>query len=195
MEKKMGKLQRLRTRWKNKNKKEFFATYLYSFVIHTRMDRLIGDKTYLKLFYYVKEGKKLNLKNPKTLNEKLQWLKLYDHNPLYTTLVDKYAVKKYVADKIGVGYIVPTLGVWKDFDSIDFNSLPNQFVLKCTHDSGSVIVVKEKETLDKLAAKMKLEKSLKENYYLCGREWPYKNVEPRIIAEKYITSKIRLGGG
>lgn len=128
----------------------------------------------------------LNLHSPKSYNEKLQWLKLYDHNPLYTTMVDKYAAKKYVADIIGEKYIIPTLGVWDKFDEIDFDSLPDQFVLKCTHDSGGLVICKDKKTFDLQRAKDKIESSLQTDYYLLGREWPYKNVPRRIIAEKYM---------
>lgn len=131
-------------------------------------------------------GYKLNLYNPQTFSEKLQWLKLYDHNPLYTTLVDKNAVKEYVAGIIGEEYIIPTLGVWEHFDDINFDELPNRFVLKCTHDSGSVTVCADKHTFDKEKAKIKLEKALKRNYYYHGREWPYKNVKPQIMAEEYL---------
>lgn len=131
-------------------------------------------------------GKKLNLKNPQTFNEKLQWLKLYNRNPEYTKMVDKYEVKKYVADKIGEEYIIPTLGVWNKFEEIDFDTLPQQFVLKTTHDSGGVVICRDKSSFDYEAAKKKLNTSLKNNFYYMGREWPYKNVKPRIIAEKYM---------
>ncbi len=147
---------------------------------------ILPDEAYISWHYRVSFGKKLNLKNPKTYNEKLQWLKLYDRNPIYTTLVDKYAVKRYVASIIGEEYIIPTLGVWDKFDDIDFNKLPNQFVFKCTHDSGGLVICKDKKHFDKNKAKEKINKSLKTNYYLCGREWPYKNVKPRIIAEQYM---------
>ena len=146
----------------------------------------IPDYIYLKMLYKHRTGKKLNLKKPTTYNEKLQWLKLYDRKPEYTRMVDKYEAKKYVADKIGKEYIIPTLGVWDSFDDIDFNQLPNQFVLKCTHDSGGLVIVQDKESFDIDLARNKIEKSLKSNYYLRGREWPYKNVKPRIIAEKYM---------
>ena len=135
-------------------------------------------------------GYPLNLRNPQTFNEKLNWLKLYNRNPLYTTLVDKYTVKKWVADKIGEQHVVPTLGVWEKFDDIDFNKLPNQFVLKCTHDSGGLIIVKSKDNLDRNVAKSKINESLKKNFYYQCREWPYKNVPPRIIAEKYMEDKL-----
>ena len=149
----------------------------------------LTDKAYLKFMYRVRMGKKLNLKNPQTFNEKLQWLKLYDRKPEYTVMVDKEAVKQYVADKIGAEYIIPTLGVYNNFDEIDFDKLPNQFVLKSTHDSGGVIICKEKSTLDKIMAKEKIERSLKTNYFWRGREWPYKNLKPRIIAEKYMVDE------
>lgn len=147
------------------------------------------DDEYLRRKYRQMIGKELNLENPKTFNEKLQWLKLYDRRPEYTMMVDKYAVKNYVAKTIGEQYIIPTLGVWKKFEDIDFSSLPNQFVLKCTHDSGGVIICKDKKKLNFNQVKNKLENNLKHNFYLMGREWPYKNVEPRIIAEKYIIDK------
>lgn len=151
-----------------------------------KITRFIPDEPYLKIVYRLRLGKKLNLDNPQTFNEKLQWLKLHDRNPIYTIMVDKYEAKKYVANIIGEEYIIPTLGVWNHFDEIDFDKLPNQFVLKCTHDSGGLVIVRDKKTLDKKAAKKKIEKSLKRNFYWKGREWPYKNVEPRIIAEKYM---------
>lgn len=149
----------------------------------------MSDKWYLCLLYYFRTGKKLNLDHPQTFNEKLQWMKLYDRQPLYTTLVDKYAVKEYVSKKIGSQYIIPTFGVWDKFDDIDFCKLPNQFVLKCTHDSGGLIICKDKSKLDIVAAKHKIEKSLKTNFYLLGREWPYKDVPRRIIAEEYKEDK------
>lgn len=148
--------------------------------------KCIPDSIVLKREFRLRMGKCLDLKNPCTFNEKLNWLKLYDRNPLYTTLVDKYSVKKWVADKIGSQHIVPTLGVWDKFDDIDFDKLPNQFVLKCSHDSGGLVVVKDKSKLDVNAAREKINKSLGENFYYVGREWPYKNVPPRIIAEKFL---------
>lgn len=147
---------------------------------------LMSDELYLRRLYKLVFGKELDLENPKTFNEKLQWLKLYDRKPEYTTMVDKYAVKQYVANKIGDEYIIPTLGVWDNFDDIDFNTLPKRFVLKCTHDSGGLVICKDKSKLDIKKAKSKIEKSLKTNFYLVGREWPYKNVKPRIIAEQYM---------
>lgn len=144
------------------------------------------DEKFIKRVFKAKLGYSLNLDNPQTFNEKLQWLKLHDRMPIYTTMVDKYAVKDYVASVIGAEYIIPTLGVWDSFDEIDFDSLPDQFVLKCTHDSGGLIIVKDKTKLDKTAARNRIEKSLKTNYYYLGREWPYKDVKPRVIAEAYM---------
>ncbi len=146
----------------------------------------MNDKTYLKIAYKIKIGKKLNLDKPQTYNEKLQWLKLYDRNPMYTKMVDKYEVKKIVSELIGEQYVIPTYGVWNHFDEIDFSKLPDQFVLKCTHDSGGIVICKDKSRLDKKAAKKKIEKCLKHNFFYGQREWPYKNVQPRIIAEAYM---------
>ena len=146
----------------------------------------MSDEDYIKRKYKLSFGKELNLDSPQTYNEKLQWLKLNYRKPVMTAMVDKYEVKKYIADLIGDEYIIPTLGVWERFEDIDFDKLPNQFVLKCTHDSGGVIICKDKSELDKIKAQKKLEKCLKMNYYYQNREWPYKDVNPRIIAEQYM---------
>lgn len=134
-------------------------------------------------------GKKLNLKNPQTYNEKLQWLKLYDRKPEYIKMVDKYEVKEYVASIIGKEYTIPTLGVWEKFEDIDFEKLPNQFVLKCTHDCGGLVICKDKQNLDIASAKEKINRCLKRNYFWAMREWPYKLVKPRVIAEAYMEDK------
>lgn len=144
------------------------------------------DDEFLKLKFKYSMGKELNLDNPNTFNEKIQWLKLYDRKPIYTIMVDKYEVKQYIADTIGKEYVIPTLGIYDSFDEIDFDSLPNQFVLKCTHDSGGLAICRDKTAFDKKKAKKKIEKSLKNNFYKKGREWPYKDVKPRIIAEQYM---------
>lgn len=146
----------------------------------------MSDKLYIKIMYYCIMNRKIDLNNPKTFNEKLQWLKLYNRNPLYTTMVDKYEVKKYVADIIGEEYIIPTIGIYNNFDEIDFNKLPNKFVIKCTHDSGGVVVCKDKTKLNIKEARKKINKCLKRNFFYVGREWPYKNVKPRIIIEEFI---------
>lgn len=154
------------------------------------LKKLIPDKVFLEYEFKKTIGRSLNLRNPQTFNEKLQWLKLYDRKPIYTAMVDKYEAKKYVANIIGDQYIIPTIGVWNNFDEIEFDSLPLQFVLKTTHDSGGVVVVKDKRKLDIDSARSKIEKSLRRNYYYSlGREWPYKNVKPRIIAEKYMSDE------
>ena len=151
--------------------------------------RRIPDKLYLEMLYQVRMGEKLNLKNPVTFDEKLQWLKLYDRKPEYTKMADKYEVRKYVTDKLGEEYLIPLLGVWNQADEIDFTVLPEQFVLKCTHDSGSVIICRDRERFNEAEAREKLRKTLSTNYYYPSREWPYKDIKPRIIAEKYMTDE------
>lgn len=155
----------------------------------------LSDEEYLKRMFKARMGYELDLSNPQTFNEKIQWLKLHDHNPLYTTMVDKYAVKQYAASIIGEQYIIPTLGVWERFEDINFDSLPSQFVLKCTHDSGGIVIVKDKNHLNLKVARKKINRSLKYNYFYFGREWPYKNVKARILAEEFLedhaTSELR----
>ena len=147
----------------------------------------MDDETYLKLLFRYSMGYPLDLEHPKTYNEKLQWLKLHDRKPLYTQLVDKLEVKKYVADKIGPEYVVPVIaGPWDSVDEIDFDALPDQFVLKCTHDSGGVVICRDKSSFDIEAAKAKLAKALRRNFYWANREWPYKDVKPRVFAEQYM---------
>lgn len=151
--------------------------------------RWVPDKTFLKFVYRVNYGRKLELENPQRYTDKLQWLKLYDRRPEYVQMVDKYGVREYIAERIGEEYLVPVLGVWDRFDDIDFDTLPDQFVLKCTHDSASVIVCTDKSALDRETAKKKLTRCLKNNGYDYGREWPYKDVPPRIIAEEYLVDE------
>lgn len=150
------------------------------------LEHCIPDKQFLQLQYRWRFNKRLDLNNPLTFSEKLQWLKLYDRKPEYTMMVDKYAVKKYVADLIGEEYIIPTLGVWEKPEDIEWDNLPDQFVLKCTHDSGGLVICHDKTQLNKAKAIKKLNDCLKVNYYWPFREWPYKKVKPRVIAEKYI---------
>lgn len=148
---------------------------------------LFPDKLYLQLMFRCKMGRSLDLKNPRTFNEKLQWLKLYNRNPLYTTLVDKFSVKKWVAERISEDHIIPTLGVWNNAKDIDFAKLPKQFVLKTTNGGGGdVVICKDRTKLDITQVVEHLNKSLKVSLYKKNREWPYKNVPPRIIAEKYM---------
>ena len=146
------------------------------------------DVEFLSPIFKKRTGYDLDINDPKTFNEKLQWLKLHDQNPTYTQMVDKYAVKKYIAEKVGEEYVIPTLGVFDTFDEIEFEKLPQQFVLKCTHDSGSVVICQNKDNFDKVKAREILESRLGINYYWLGREWPYKNVQRRIIVEKYMAA-------
>jgi hypothetical protein len=158
----------------------------FNYLTKLRLHDWLSDEEFIRKKFRVSMGREINFNNPKTFNEKLQWIKLHDRKSIYTTMVDKYASKKLVANQIGSEHIIPLLGVWEHFDDIDFDKLPQQFVLKCTHDSGCVIIVKDKELFDIKLAKKKLERSLRRNYYMMAREWPYKNVPRRIIAEKYV---------
>lgn len=176
---------------------DFFTSRerIFKFFDNRHLLDWIDDERYLKVAFRAKMGYPLNLENPRTFSEKLQWLKLHDRNPLYTTLVDKYAVRQYIAEKIGKEYLIPLVGgPWENADEIDFDALPEQFVLKCNHDSGGVAVCRDKSRLDVEAVRKKLEKKLENNYYFGGREWPYKNVEPCIFAEKLLNdSKCEAG--
>ena len=169
----------------------YFTDEGYRFAVnrtHFGMYHDMPDDEYLKRLFRYNMGYELDLDNPKSFSEKLQWLKVYDHKPIYTTIVDKFEMKKYVAEIIGDKYLIPTLGVWNKVEDIDFKVLPNQFVLKCTHDSHDIIICKDKTKLNVDAAKRKLKKGLKRNYYYPFREWCYKNVKPRIIAEKFMSN-------
>lgn len=172
--------------------KRFVGDSDYRFLILSTRGfyKSMDDAEYLKRKFKATFRRELDLDNTKTYNEKLQWLKLYNRKDEYTTLVDKYAVKSYVGKIIGEEYIIPTLGVWDSFDEIDFDKLPNQFVLKCTHDSGGLVICKDKSSLDYAKAKKKINKCLNTNFYYLSREWPYKNVKPRIIAEQYMEEEI-----
>lgn len=152
--------------------------------------RFLPDKMYMQLYYFLHFKRLCNFKNPETYNEKLNWLKLYDRRSEYPGMVDKYEAKKYVAQIIGDEYIIPTLGVWDSFDDIDFHALPDQFVLKCTHDSEGVVIVADKSKMDIDAAEEKLTDALHQNFYYIGREWPYKSIKPRIIAEEYMEDHV-----
>ena len=152
--------------------------------------RFVDPEKYIKTLFYQRMGYPLHLEDPRTYSEKLQWLKLYWHPPILTTLVDKYAVKEYVREKIGDQYVIPTIAAWNRVSDIQWDELPNQFVLKCTHDSGGLVICKDKSKLDKHTAVRVIKKSLSNNYYYFGYEWPYKNVKPRIIAEPYIEDSV-----
>lgn len=149
----------------------------------------VPDAIYLKILYRLSMGERCNLKNPVKYNEKLQWLKLHDRKPEYARMVDKYEVRGYIAEAIGEEYLIPCYGVYNSFEEIDFSKLPEQFVLKCTHDSGSVEICKDKANFDFKGAKDRLTGAMGKNYYNTYREWPYKNVKPRIIAEKFMVDE------
>jgi len=149
----------------------------------------VPDELYLKIAFWCKTHRKLNLKCPKTFPEKLNWLKLYDRNPNYSDMVDKYKAKAIISERVGEQYTIPTLGVWDSFDEIDFSRLPNEFVLKCNHDSGSIYFCRDKKELDIKRARKILEKGLRHNSFGAAREWPYKNIKPCIIAEKYLEER------
>ncbi len=159
---------------------------IYAFFATKNMLNWMPDSAFLKLAYRMNMKKILNLKNPETFNEKLQWIKLYDHNPEYTRIVDKHEFKNYITEKLGSEYVIPTIGKWDNFDDIDFDKLPEKFVLKCNHDSGGIIICKDKAKLDIEAARKIINRCLKRNYFWGNREWPYKNVKPCIIAEEYL---------
>ena len=157
------------------------------FFSHFKFSEYIDDKHYLQLLYKAKTGETLNLDNPITFGEKLQWLKLYNRKPVYTVMVDKIAAKEYVSKLLGAEYIIPNIGVWNTPEQIDFDSLPNKFVLKCNHNSGlGMVICKDKRQLDKKTVLKNLRLGMKENFYAHAREWPYKNVERKIFAEKYM---------
>lgn len=154
----------------------------------TKIQRILPDELLFKIMFHAKLGYKLDLKSPRTFNEKLQWLKLYDRKPIYTKMVDKYEAKKIISNKVGDKYVVPSYGVWDSFDDIDFSDLPEQFVLKTTHDCGGVIICKNKDSADLHSMKRFFNARMKENFFWRGREWPYKDVKPRILAEKYLNA-------
>lgn len=177
----------------NKIKKLFHAL-LYDrnkikLVLLSKFSRFYSDEKFLKRIFKLSMGKELNLDNPQTFSEKLQWLKLHNRKPEYTQMVDKYAAKEYVASIIGEKYIIPTLGVWDKFEDIDFDELPNQFVLKTTHGGGNtgVVICKDKRCFDVNKAQRRLNESLKQDIYTTLREWPYKDVKHRILAEEFLS--------
>lgn len=150
----------------------------------------LGDVSFSKLAYWLRFGKQLNLKSPQTFNEKIQWLKLYDHRQEYINMVDKLAMKSVVTEKVGPEFTVPTLGTWEKVDEIGWESLPRQFVIKWNHDSGSIVICKDKDTFDREAAIRKLRYGENFNGYWYGREWPYKGVKPKLLAEPYLEDSV-----
>ena len=170
-----------------KNVLSFLPSKLFFALSSRNLLNWMPDKQYLSALWRAHFHQAYPWKNPRTFNEKLQWLKANDHNPVYPTLVDKYAVRSYIADTLGEQYLIPLVGgPWNSFDEIDFAQLPEQFVLKCTHDSGGIVICSGKDSFDMKTAREKIEKSLKRNYYWGGREWPYRDIQPRIIAEAFM---------
>ena len=157
--------------------------------LYTDLFKWMPDRAYISMSYLIKTHSFMHWSNPVSFSEKLQWLKVNNRNPIYSKLVDKYEVKEFISETIGQQYAIPTLAVWNNVEEIDFNLLPQAFVLKCTHDSGSVIICKNKEFFDYEQAKKKLNHHLKRNLYYLSREWPYKNVIPRIIAEPLLQTE------
>lgn len=156
------------------------------YILNFKLFRILPDPIYLKIKYFISMGKSLNLDNPKSFNEKLQWLKLNDRNPKYTKMVDKYQVREYISKKLGDEYLIPLLGIYDSYDEINFGSLPDQFVLKPNHTSGDIFICKNKSKIDYKELKKIVNKWLKREYYWLGREWPYKNIKPKILCEKYM---------
>lgn len=151
---------------------------------------ITNDRLYLQVAYFLSmNGRVLHLDHPRSFSEKLQWLKLNEHHEEYTRLVDKVQAKDYVAGIIGESHIIPTLGVWERFDDIDFDKLPQRFVLKCSHDSQGIVICRNKSQLDIDAARRKINRCLKRNYYYCGREYPYRHVPKRILAEQFLVDE------
>ncbi len=163
---------------------------LFEILGHRGLLNFIKDEQYLKILYRIRMKKNLNIKDPVNYNEKLQWLKLHNRKEIYTKMVDKYEVKEYVKNIIGEEYIIPTIGIYNKFEDIEFEKLPNQFVIKCTHDSGGIVICKDKTLFNYKKAKKKINKCLKHNFYYGQREWPYKNVKPRVLIEKYMEDNI-----
>lgn len=160
--------------------------FLLIFFIQEYLAKILSDTTYIKWIYRLRIGKKFHIDNPVTFNEKMSWLKLNDHNPLYTTLADKYEVKAYVANKIGSQYVVENFGVYDKWSVIDFEKLPDQFVMKGTHDSGGAFVCRDKNNFNFEATRRRIEANLATNCYYKSREWPYKEIKPRIIIDKLL---------
>lgn len=182
----MSKIKTIKKLWML-NRRGFFVA-CFNNLNHTKLFRWMSDKSFLTIAYWIHTGKRMDWKNPTSFTQKIQWLKLHDRNPELTRLVDKITAKEYVAQNIGVDFVIPTLGVWDKYDDIDFSKLPNQFVLKTNNGSGSngVVICRDKSRFDKREARKTLESSLKENTYYTLREWPYKDIPPCLFAETYI---------
>lgn len=182
----MSKIRTALRLWNN-NKRDLIIPF-YNYLVKTGILNHLSDVLFLEQGYLFRFGKKLDLKNPKTFNEKLNWLKINDRRPLYTLMVDKYEAKKIVADCIGYQYVIPTLAVYDSVEEVDLSKLPNKFVIKCTHDSGGVSICKDKTHYDYSKARHMLMKHQRKNAFYWAREWPYLNVKPRILVEEYVES-------
>lgn len=147
----------------------------------------LPDRSYVKLYYRLRVGRKLNTNNPETLNEKLQWLKFNYRFTLQSIVSDKLLVRDYVKKKIGEEYLIPLLGSWEKYDDINFSLLPEKFVLKCNHDSGGLVICTDKAKMSRSEERKKIEKSLKNNFFYIGREYQYRNIKPMIICEEFIS--------
>lgn len=169
------------------NPSKLFRVFFLWLTQNRVLCHLISSRLHILVGFREALGKYPDLKNPKTFNEKLQWLKLYDRQPRYTQMVDKYAVRQFISEKLGEEYLIPLLGVWDCFEDIDFNALPNQFVLKPTHTSGNIFICRDKRAIDYSRLRHEVNRWLKRRYYWVHREWPYKNLPRRIIAEQYIS--------
>lgn len=170
--------------------------YRVSMLRYNGLLNWMPDRAFLKYVFCGAMGTPLDLAEPKTFNEKMQWLKLYNRKPEYTMMVDKYKVREYIREQLGEEYLIPLLGVWDDPDDIDFDALPDQFVLKCNHNSGlGMCICKDKAKLDIPGVRARLRKGFNQDYYRMCREWPYKNVPRKIIAEKYMSDKSSTESG
>ena len=173
----------------------FDRDYRFLFDVNRGKYNRMEDEEFLKKVFRASMGRELDLEHPQTFNEKLQWLKLYNRRQEYTVMVDKYRVREVVADRLGEAYLIPLLGVWDDPADIDFDALPEQFVLKCNHNSGlGMCICQNKSSLDLARVRAELKKGLEQDYYLTGREWPYKDVPRKIICEKYMVDEEQSGG-
>ena len=170
-----------------KSDKKTFMDTLFYLLRKWNLLNVFSDKLFIRFGYYCRFGECLDLSNPKSFNQKLNWLKLYGRKIEYSALVDKFEVKKYVGNIIGSQYIIPTLAIWNKIEDINWNELPDEFIIKCTHDSHSYSICKNKLDFNFEATKLMLSQKMKSNLYWWAREWPYKNVKPRIIVEKLLT--------
>ena len=171
---------------------KYVANSDYRFLINANRGKYDSwdDEKYLRRKFKACMGRELDIDDPKTFNEKLQWMKLYDRNPEYTVMVDKYLVRDYIREKLGEEYLIPLIGVWDSPDEIDFESLPDRFVLKCNHNSGvGMYICRDKSQMDVEKVKKELRRGLAQDYYLTGREWPYKDVPRKIICEKFMSDE------